>query len=445
MWIIPKNLIISDSATDTVESNWDSLKSSVIASEPLLFVKSKPLPSKTLLQKWNKGCFTRVQYGMIYGHSLGESFTEKWTSSREVSLARASQPLESDSQTQTQGTCSHTSLMESKFADLPLFSLKMLRESFPQDFLEKDGTTQQGRLFCSMSVENWKEWVTRCRGEYSQRVNSVSHTNENESSSSLYPTVTVADGGKIGCQANYGQVGLSNHPSIVGYPTRPKLQKSRAPLQDQGSHSTSGSQKECANWATPNTMDALPSRSYEAMKRQATNGGRKNRQRPGNLREQIDPLMCQAYKDAQYEANNWSTPRAGATDNSQPNNKGGIPLGDQCRREEQWATPSAGSDNGGPTGLGGGSGNRKKMNLLGEEGRAMCCGKLNPRWVETLMNVPIGWTMPSCTPEQLNNPSIYTSCDNRTDELRLLGNGCVVATVSKAFTTLLNKNLQNTT
>ena len=23
--------------------------------------------------------------------------------------------------------------------------------------------------------------------------------------------------------------------------------------------------------------------------------------------------------------------------------------------------------------------------------------KLNPRWVETLMGLPIGWTMPSCT------------------------------------------------
>jgi site-specific DNA-cytosine methylase len=30
-------------------------------------------------------------------------------------------------------------------------------------------------------------------------------------------------------------------------------------------------------------------------------------------------------------------------------------------------------------------------------------------------------------------------CDNRTDELRLLGNGCVPATVSRAFLTLLNK------
>lgn len=54
-------------------------------------------------------------------------------------------------------------------------------------------------------------------------------------------------------------------------------------------------------WATPNTMDMLPSRSYEAMKNQATNGARKNRTAPGNLREQIDPLMRKAYVDASKE------------------------------------------------------------------------------------------------------------------------------------------------
>lgn len=71
-------------------------------------------------------------------------------------------------------------------------------------------------------------------------------------------------------------------------------------------HRISG--KDCALWATPNTMDSLPSRSFEAMKRQATNGGRKNRSHPGNLREQIDPLMQLAYDEAKAEANNWPTP-----------------------------------------------------------------------------------------------------------------------------------------
>jgi len=62
-----------------------------------------------------------------------------------------------------------------------------------------------------------------------------------------------------------------------------------------------------ANWATPNTMDSLPPRSFDAMKRQARNGQRKNRKRPANLREQIEPEMQRAYDEARKEAN-WPTP-----------------------------------------------------------------------------------------------------------------------------------------
>jgi hypothetical protein len=35
-------------------------------------------------------------------------------------------------------------------------------------------------------------------------------------------------------------------------------------------------------------------------------------------------------------------------------------------------------------------------------------GKLNPRWVEALMGLPIGWTMPSCVSPVTIAP---TSCD----------------------------------
>ena len=74
-----------------------------------------------------------------------------------------------------------------------------------------------------------------------------------------------------------------------------------------------GLSKQAKNWATPNTMDYMPCRSYEAMKRQATSGGRKNRERPGNLREQIDPLMCQAYQEAKAENNQENLPPPDAT------------------------------------------------------------------------------------------------------------------------------------
>jgi len=42
----------------------------------------------------------------------------------------------------------------------------------------------------------------------------------------MWPTPTKAEGGKIGNQPNYGQLGLSNHPDIVGSRQRPKMEKS---------------------------------------------------------------------------------------------------------------------------------------------------------------------------------------------------------------------------
>jgi hypothetical protein len=36
-------------------------------------------------------------------------------------------------------------------------------------------------------------------------------------------------------------------------------------------------------------------------------------------------------------------------------------------------------------------------------------GKLNPRWVETLMGLPVGWTMPSCTSPQTIELTSYDS------------------------------------
>lgn len=51
------------------------------------------------------------------------------------------------------------------------------------------------------------------------------------------------------------------------------------------------------------------------------------------------------------------------------------------------------------------------------------------RWVETLMGLPVGWTMPSA---DLDNPPI-DQVDNRTDELRLCGNGVVPQSAEAAF------------
>jgi len=57
-------------------------------------------------------------------------------------------------------------------------------------------------------------------------------------------------------------------------------------------------------------------------------------------------------------------------------------------RQESWATPrcSMAQDKQEDSG----------KHRLGEQAQNGTTGKLNPRWVETLMGLPVGWTMPNC-------------------------------------------------
>lgn len=98
-------------------------------------------------------------------------------------------------------------------------------------------------------------------------------------------------------------------------------------------------------WATPNTMDHLPPRSEESLKKLAT-GHRKGRSRPSNLREQVDEKTMQM----------WPTP-------AHRDFKGMSGKGRQARK-----------------------GNPKDTlpNAAG--------GSLNPTWVEWLMGFPLGHT-----------------------------------------------------
>jgi len=73
-------------------------------------------------------------------------------------------------------------------------------------------------------------------------------------------------------------------------------------------------------------------------------------------------------------------------------------------RPESWATPIMGDSHLAST--------PEVAQKRIEEGKVTLSrqnpGKLNPRWVETLMGLPIGWTMPSCTRPVIIAP---TNCD----------------------------------
>jgi hypothetical protein len=89
----------------------------------------------------------------------------------------------------------------------------------------------------------------------------------------------------------------------------------------------------------------------------------------------------------------WATPRANKTEGySSPEFS---PTLHQQAQSWQTATVSTGA-------------HRQKDGSMTAKLDRQVNGKLNPRWVETLMGLPVGWTMPSCaSPVTI----AQTSCD----------------------------------
>jgi hypothetical protein len=169
-----------------------------------------------------------------------------------------------------------------------------------------------------------------------------------------WPTPTVQEAGKIGNQANHGQLALSNHPAIRGEVSREKYEKGKHGQAAPASSSSLGSRQ--GLWATPTNCDHKGATTPEACKQWESRGQ--------NLPEMV--------------VGNWATPQA-------KDHKSG-------HRD--------------PTIV-----QYKQLNV---EVEARATGKLNPRWVETLMGLPIGWTMPSCVSPQTIAPM---SCDSSAMEL----------------------------
>jgi hypothetical protein len=89
-------------------------------------------------------------------------------------------------------------------------------------------------------------------------------------------------------------------------------------------------------------------------------------------------------------------------------------------RRESWRTPQSSDGEGGVMEMREGAAGKYKLRDHVADG--VKTAKLNPRWVETLMGIPIGWTMPSCTSpvtiEQTNSDCSETeSCQPQQSEL----------------------------
>jgi len=439
MWILPKQLHTSAFVPDTAALISDLAEQSQIC-EQSLFQRSKPSLARTWSQKWRRDSWTQLLSGRILKPSHGKSFVTKWTSSLEVILASHSPQQGSDSDETTLDTSGLGSQMELELCDPESASLRTSRDTSALD--------------SEKSSANWKALVTKRRGEYSLRVKLAHLTSASGSSS--WPTISVNESknsvGKSQLDRNSiplgtmvqmhglpapanpsthgSRQGLSEEnwvtPRTSGTSTRPNKTTPRQGLtlieqaranewhtptvaeeKNQGTSSQIYLQNQVGatvkQWATPNTMDHLDCRSAEGVIKIAT-GARKGRSMPSNLREQVDPQTVDIYQKTKEES--WATPKASDPQHAGPNMRdsaGNYALPAQAVRE-QWATPRLGGEEKAETRLARG----KDIGLHVQVGAMTNSAKLNPRWVETLMGLPIGWVMPSCSSPLTIAP---TNCD----------------------------------
>ena len=231
MWILPKQIqsLTSVSVLDTKESEKD-LEEFCQMSEKSLMWRSKPSQLRTWLTRWKRNNWMQHLSIRTLKSSHTKSFVEKWTSYLEDSLANHSLKLELEKLQRTQDTSFLTSQKESESANQELSSSKMSKESSQQK-------PQMENQFSDMSSEHWKDWVTKQRLEYSQRVKSASHIREKEFTSLAYPTPSVA-----GCVE--GGVAKNVEMNEKGFSaTRENGTKYGAKLRDAVIHQ--------ASWGTP--------------------------------------------------------------------------------------------------------------------------------------------------------------------------------------------------
>jgi hypothetical protein len=291
---------------DTEALNLDLQESSQLCAQSL-FVRSKPSPLRTWLQKWKRDSWSQHLYGRILKPSLGKAFETEWTSLLEATPANHSPQQESEQERKTQDTCGLGSQTEFGFCDQECASSRMSKDI--------------SRWDSPASSATWKSWVTRCRGEYSLRVKSAHLTNGSGYSS--WPTAAVMD--------------------TMGGPYKTEFVD--GVFRSYHNHSKEDAPKYGARLRDAVTC-GLPAPA--------------NHSTDGNRQESWGTLATPATRDTQGPRGKAAQERKGNPMDTLPN---------------QLMTTG---------------------------------GKLNPRWVETLMGLPIGWTMPSCTRPVTIEP---TNCD----------------------------------
>lgn len=345
MWILPSHTSVYAPDMEVLTS--ESVESLATACERLLTVKSKPSRASYFSRAWKAGNLMRLRSGLISALSLGKSSPECRSSAADFHVSRLV-PQASALPTPTQDTCSLTYSTGSGDADLPLFSWRTSKGSSRPNSRATGGATPPALRFCSMSSENWSAWVTEQRRDYSRR-QSMRERLTNASESLSWPTASARDskGGYQGGRIRNGKLSMDTLDVAV------------QAYREGG----------MMNWPTPTVQE---------------DGKIGNRANHGQLGLSNHPAL-----------------RGQCTREKFPKGKHGPPV--RASRstggnhpESCWATPQS-RDYKSPSGIKPRWENpERSRNLNDQVYTTVSKAVLSPRWVETLMGLPIGWCMPSC-------------------------------------------------
>jgi hypothetical protein len=271
------------------------------------------------------------------------------------------------------------------------------------------------RWGCPTSSKTWQDWVTEQRGAYSQRLKSAQSISA--SGSSFWPSVVASEvrqgfqdrsRGKKGSQESLTTVVVKHAtnwstPNCTDGKTGSTTTQGRSLVADiqlhgqaaRASSNTNGNRQEL--WLTPKANESDSDPNFAA--RNADRG-----------------LHCHGTLSSQAKSEMWLTPNVpngGRVNPPEMSPTGTMPDGSKRQvglenQAKQWATPQArGGQATRTTKVGG-------LRKLEDQTEAKATGKLNPRWVETLMGLPVGWVMPSCASPVTIEP---TNSDSSATEL----------------------------
>ena len=390
MWILPPPLS-SVFAQDTPGSNLASSELLADRAASSLTQRSKLSPSKTWLQRFKRGSFPLLRSGAICEASREKRFTEWWTSSVAGTPVLPSVPPGNGPEKPIPGTSGPTSGRRSEQSTLASFSSRTSKAT--------------SRLDSQQSSATWKKMVTKRRGDYSLRKKLAPLTGGNGSSSWGTPRVTT-NGGFPSPQCTGNGSRLEDQVAMV-WPT-PTAPRPHDTENTAGQYFPSQNQKDlvwaACMWPTPAARDYRTPYAETGLVR--ADGKPRLDLLPDAVRYEV--LFCRkaAWRGLRSSSphgppgpespsgngnppGQWPTPRAHSFAESHTPEL--TPLDIRVRGMYQdnpryWASPHANCTTG--------VGNQGQQG--GENLQTQAKGKLNPRWVETLMGLPVGWTMPSC-------------------------------------------------